>query len=457
MKLKKLSYTLFALSSTVSLTMMLEPSSAMAASSLHKMQKSEIVLNGKVFSNQYKFVGGSPTTTYMPVYYVQHLINSALEITSTNDVWNGTTHTWSLTVTDKTPKIISKGNGAAITLNGTTIENAPIITDVDPSSGKETTFMPIWYVQQLLNQLLNLSSGTDKWNGGAATPTWTITTKATDNTESQSDMATQMWSVLNASSWDVNSHPSPSAVGVTPSSTDPVTAGDIATWLADWAAQAKGYNDHPYNDDSDVSYQPWSLKYEASQDAYTWAKINGLYQGTSVTNANSSITTSESAAVISNLKWWINGYKNLSGGWTQLHLPFYSNYENWQNVASGAFSQSQYDENMTDTTTYYDELEVKQSGSNVLVKLPNAQKSNVVWQVVDGTYTWGYSHGTSGAGFYGGDTLTVPTNGPGIGIRIASLNFDAQGAVIDYVGQEQNIDFSKPFSVENGQYPKSRE
>ncbi|GMA65658.1 hypothetical protein NZD89_28030 (plasmid) [Alicyclobacillus fastidiosus] len=452
MKIKAFA-TLVVLSSGLFAVTFASPAVAHAATSAHSMQKSVIILNGEVFSIQYKFVGASPATTYMPIYYVQQLINKVLGIDSSSDVWNGKEHTWSLTVSSATPSELSSGSGAKISVNGTVIEDAPTIVDVDPASGVQTTFMPIWYVQQLLNQILDLTSGTDVWNGGASTPTWTITTTATGSQETQSSMATAMWNVLDAASWDVNSHPSISDSGITPSSTVPATAGDVATWLEDWAANSKGYDAHPYNNDNDISYRPWSLQYEASQDAFTWANINGLFQGTSLSQSSSLVSSSNATTIISNLKWWVNGYKTLSNGWVELHIPFYSNYENWQNVASGAFTQSQYDQLMTDIDTYYDQLEIKPSGSELSVKLPDASSRNLVWQVVDGTYAWGYSHGTSGTGYHGGNTLSVTNKGPGISIRLASLNYEAQGTVIDYTNSSGELNFGKPYDTANLQFP----
>lgn len=157
-------------------------STAQAATSEHTMEKAAIVVNGKTFSQPYKFVGGVPATTYMPIYYVQQVINKALGISSSADVWNGNKHTWSITVSGKTPKVLSHGVGSAVVLNGTTIEDAPTIADVDPASGKATTFMPIWYVQQTLNELLGLNGMADKWNGAATVPTWTITTQGNSAT-----------------------------------------------------------------------------------------------------------------------------------------------------------------------------------------------------------------------------------------------------------------------------------
>lgn len=151
---------------------------AYASTASPKMTKAKIILNGAMFSEPYKFVGGNPQTTYMPIYYVQQLINKALNIQSSADMWNGNLKTWKLSVSNKTTKVISNGSGTAIYINGTVIEDAPTKAAVDPSSGKPTTFMPIWYVQQLLNQVLGLNSTTDVWDGSASTPTWTITTQA---------------------------------------------------------------------------------------------------------------------------------------------------------------------------------------------------------------------------------------------------------------------------------------
>ncbi len=50
-------------------------------------------------------------------------------------------------------------------MNGKTVEsNILTVASTDPSSGKLTTFMPIWYIQQALNSA-GFNKNTDSWNG----------------------------------------------------------------------------------------------------------------------------------------------------------------------------------------------------------------------------------------------------------------------------------------------------
>lgn len=150
---------------------------AQAATSLtpqHNLQKAVFTLNGIKISEPYRFTFGG--TTYVPVFYVQQMVNQALGIESKSDVWDGANHTWKISASGVTPKLITHGTGTMIYVNGTMVEQVPALVDVDPASGKSTTYMPVWYVQQLINQVLKLSSKSDVWNGSAMPATWSITT-----------------------------------------------------------------------------------------------------------------------------------------------------------------------------------------------------------------------------------------------------------------------------------------
>lgn len=59
------------------------------------------------------------------------------------------------------------GTGLSIPphLNGKTVgSNILTLVATDPSSGQETTFMPIWYIKQALNAI-GFDKSTDSWNG----------------------------------------------------------------------------------------------------------------------------------------------------------------------------------------------------------------------------------------------------------------------------------------------------
>jgi hypothetical protein len=109
---------------------------------------------------------GGTQTTYMPIWYVMQLLKS-MGIEST---WNG--HAWNLN-TSLTANLfnIQSGTGSSsIYINGTLARRVNARAELDPSTNRPTTYMPIWYVQQILRRF-NLAS---TWNG----TTWTVTPKS---------------------------------------------------------------------------------------------------------------------------------------------------------------------------------------------------------------------------------------------------------------------------------------
>lgn len=130
---------------------------------LQKNQR-EIVWNGQI-QNWPAVVGndGGTQTTYMPIWYVMQLLKS-MGIQST---WNG--QEWSMTAsaTANLSNIQAGTGSTSIYLNGTLVQNVNTEAQVDPSTNKPTTYMPIWYVQQILNRVGLQST----WNG----TTWVVT------------------------------------------------------------------------------------------------------------------------------------------------------------------------------------------------------------------------------------------------------------------------------------------
>ncbi|MFD1675378.1 hypothetical protein [Alicyclobacillus fodiniaquatilis] len=123
-----------------------------------------IVWNGKV-QNVPAIVGNDSgtQTTFMPIWYVMQLLKT-MGIDST---WNG--HDWRLTTSAAVDvSNIQAGSGkTSIYLNGTLVQQVNTVADTDPSTNKPTAYMPIWYVQQIL-QRVGLQSS---WDGTS----WTVT------------------------------------------------------------------------------------------------------------------------------------------------------------------------------------------------------------------------------------------------------------------------------------------
>jgi hypothetical protein len=118
-----------------------------------------IQLNGQTLSKPAGIVHDG--TTYMPIFYLQQVLTK-LGIQNT---WDGKTHTWNLTTPSyMAPNMsnVKAGTGdSSIYLNNTLIQKVNSVAAVDPASGQTTTYMPIWYLEQILQRL----PVTPTWNG----------------------------------------------------------------------------------------------------------------------------------------------------------------------------------------------------------------------------------------------------------------------------------------------------
>lgn len=143
-----------------SIAVTVNPLTAFASTNRPALQQKSIALNGKVVSKPSAVVHDG--TTYVPIWYImQALDNANIHSTWKSPVWNlSTSHTPN--VSD-----LHVDNGSSsIYINGTFVQRINQIVNVDPSSGNQTTYMPIWYIMQILN-CLGIKS---QWNG----TTWNI-------------------------------------------------------------------------------------------------------------------------------------------------------------------------------------------------------------------------------------------------------------------------------------------
>jgi hypothetical protein len=376
------------------------------------------------------------STSWLPVYY----LNEAMQKAGFTAAWDGTTGTWSLTVpsTYGMPPDVSNApssqatnpSNMAIALNGTVVAYAPRLVAPDPYSDVETTYIPIYYVMQVMTRV----GMTPTWNG----LDWDVVTTSVGATDpatsrgsssdalSQKLVATTLWTQLNGL-WDAAYHPTMSAAGVLPT-TAPATAGDVAQWMADWASHALGYVDYNQNG-VNSRFRYWSLDYVASQNPYTWASINGLYENTDIQRSEDLLNTRDWDTIQKNLQWWLHGGETLADGKIELHVPLYSRYNAWKLISGNVMTRAQYDTMLTDDIEAYDAITVQREGANLLVTLPNTQSLDLAWTVTGGSRWagYGYQGGSSGAGDWGGLTLTVPDNGSFLGFDMASMNANADG------------------------------
>lgn len=130
----------------------------------------QIVLNGKTVETVDSFV--SSGTSYMPIWYVMQVMS---RLGYTNH-WDG--KTWMMTLPSNftgTVKLEQYGTGRQeIILANRAKAYVDGITATDPQSDKPTTFMPIWYVMQLVKA----AGLTVSWNG----TTWRMTSQSTSIT-----------------------------------------------------------------------------------------------------------------------------------------------------------------------------------------------------------------------------------------------------------------------------------
>ncbi|WAH36758.1 glucosaminidase domain-containing protein [Alicyclobacillus dauci] len=125
-----------------------------------------IYLSGQLKSSNYGLVANN--TTYMPIWYVMQVLKSlGIQSTWNNGEWNLLLpSSYSVNLSNVSPGF---GN-SSIALNGRIVQRVNRIVHVDPLSGSPTTFMPIWYVMQVLNRVGIHST----WNG----TDWQITPPA---------------------------------------------------------------------------------------------------------------------------------------------------------------------------------------------------------------------------------------------------------------------------------------
>lgn len=144
------------------------------------MYEDVISLNGTTSSTPYGFVDNS--TTYMPLYYVIQLLNSI----GISNSWNGSSGVWSLTnnsASNVTPLNQVK-NEQQIDINGVFYAGMQSLIATDPSSDVKTTYVPIYYIIQVLN-LLNINNS---WNG--IERIWSITTQNPTNGNNSTNTTT---------------------------------------------------------------------------------------------------------------------------------------------------------------------------------------------------------------------------------------------------------------------------
>lgn len=147
-------------------------STAFAQTSYPTSQKS-IYLNGNKISSPAGIaavdLSSNQKTTYMPIWYVMQ----ALKSLGIQSQWDG--HHWYMSLpTGMVPNTanVSLGKGTVtVYLNGTPVQTNGDLVYLDPASSVDTTYVPIWYIEQVLKRV----NVTSSWDG----ITWGL--KTSDN------------------------------------------------------------------------------------------------------------------------------------------------------------------------------------------------------------------------------------------------------------------------------------
>ncbi|MFD1674866.1 YbaB/EbfC family nucleoid-associated protein [Alicyclobacillus fodiniaquatilis] len=413
----------------------LATTSAMAATT-YSYYNTNIELNGTVVSSPKHIVSNG--TSFVPVWYVDNALTSV----GITGQWNGTTlnfvipSSFNVDLSNLPAGQTLNSSNMAIAINGTVVGYAPKIVYTDPSSGQLTTYASVYYLEQAVKRL-GITPGWDGTNWtmtystSSTTPPTTSNGGGSSNTVDQQVMANAMWNVLNTDNKPgVNTHATIAQAGISPSATTPATANDVASYLASWAESSLGYDNQNTGE-----FVPFSLQYESSSDAYTWANNNSLFQGTTVKSSSSVLTPSDETQIINNLKWWMNGYKTVSGGY-QVHDLLESHYaEYFGIVPQSGESESQYQQSMADAEHYMDQVTFSGTakGGTIKVTLPSTKSSGTetCYQVIDGSYWYGWFGNDTVSQSQGGTTLSVPNSGGALEIHAVSGKYNLIGTSLN--------------------------
>lgn len=185
-------------------TMAATKASSTTTTTQYTITKHDIIFNGKTVSNPYGIAANDPNThhltTFMPLFYVMQALK-ALGVTYT---WDGQ-HLNVLPGNGMTPDLTNLKPGSEplqLAINGTLVQTGPKLVMKDPYSHVNSTYVPIFYIKDLLTRLGVQS----QWDGS----NWTLTYNATGTvalTASQSTIGTGTADALTLAVTDKSGHP----------------------------------------------------------------------------------------------------------------------------------------------------------------------------------------------------------------------------------------------------------
>lgn len=150
-----------------------------------------IEIDGKKFASPAGIVANG--TTYMPIWYVMQALKQ-IGVSST-----GNAHNWQITTSAQVQASGNPGHGSiGLYVNGELIAKVSGISAQDPSSGSVTTYIPVYYIMQILKQ----AGIGNTWDGTS----WDIVSASADTQQTgQSSGGTVSGSASGSDTTDPNS------------------------------------------------------------------------------------------------------------------------------------------------------------------------------------------------------------------------------------------------------------
>lgn len=344
-----------------------------SAATKHKMVKTAIVLNGKTATQPYGFVSGN--TMYMPIWYVMNTLQQ-LGITSTwkNQIWNmKVPSSFSVDTSD-----IQVGKGAIqLEINGKLMHKVNGIVATDPATGKATTFVPIWYTQQLLKRV-GISS---PWDG----KTWTLEPPTT--VKPQPPLPAN-----EVAKWQV-AKDILTAFGLSPDTSGTSGYDDISATSTEWGVVHEAIEKSILTPDStthsgayeaaDVqtvdtmlwhAYGIQNADYQPGGAPFAWANAVGLNpQGVQATDL---LTPQELSQMVSNLADNKRGYHALGDNQYQISYPIEDEATatfNGDSINGQPFftSNQEVQDAILQTYQFYDAIQVTDENGMLTLTMPS--------------------------------------------------------------------------------------
>lgn len=168
--MKKSTKIMLALTTVLTASPVLITTGSMSASASVNYYNTNISVQGKSVSSPEHIDADDAgnLTAFLPLYYV----NQALSQYGITGSWDG--NVWTITTPQSMKVDLSNlpmseqtnSSVLAMSINGTTVQYAPRQTAGDPTNGyQSTTYLPIWYINQVLNRLnINTSWDGVNWN-----------------------------------------------------------------------------------------------------------------------------------------------------------------------------------------------------------------------------------------------------------------------------------------------------